>query len=252
MSVQFINYHRTALKPEMADVYTLPSKIFMRQIELIQSSGVQVVSAADAFVESKKYQLAISFDDGHKSDVSNAEILIQKRMSAFFFVSTAMIDKTGYLSRDDIRNLDKIGMVVGSHSHDHIDLTSVPLSEAKRQLSLSTQCLADILGHAIECVAFPGGAYNSAVVAAAVDTGFKYCLTTEWGINSFSKKCNYLAIKRNNILSGMSDDEFLKTITLRNRYKRSSIYAAKQISRSVFPEHIYNQLRAWVQRQRQS
>jgi peptidoglycan/xylan/chitin deacetylase (PgdA/CDA1 family) len=248
MSVQFINYHRTALKPEMGDVYTLPSKTFLRQLDLIQSSGVQIIRSADAFVESKEHRLAISFDDGYKSDISNAELLLQRRMSAFFFVSTAMIDKTGYLSTDDIRNLDKIGMVVGSHSHDHIDLTSVPLSEAKRQLSLSMQCLADVLGRAVECVAFPGGAYNGPVVAAAIDTGFKYCLTTEWGINSFAKKYNNLAIKRNNILSGMSEDEFLKTITLRNRYKRSAIYAAKQISRSVFPENIYNQLRGWIQR----
>jgi peptidoglycan/xylan/chitin deacetylase (PgdA/CDA1 family) len=248
MSVQFINYHRTALEFEMGDVYTLSSNTFLRQIELIQSSGVQVVRAEDAFVESKEHQLAISFDDGYKSDVSNAEILIQRGMSAFFFVSTAMIDKTGYLSRNDIYNLDKSGMVVGSHSHDHIDLTSVPLSEAKRQLTLSMQCLAEILGHSTECVAFPGGVYNSAVVAAAVDTGFKYCLTTKWGINRFAKEKNYLAIKRNNILSGMSDDEFLKTITLRNRYRRSAIYAAKQISRSVFPQNIYNQMRGWIQR----
>jgi peptidoglycan/xylan/chitin deacetylase (PgdA/CDA1 family) len=248
MSVQFINYHRTALKPEMGDVYTLPSTTFLRQLDLIQSSGIQVVRSADAFVESKEHQLAISFDDGYKSDLSNAEILMLRRMSAFFFVSTAMIDKAGYLTRDDIRNLDKIGMVVGSHSHDHIDLTSVPLSEAKRQLSLSMKLLADILGHTVECVAFPGGAYNSAVVAEAINTGFKYCLTTEWGINSFAKNDNNLAIKRNNILSGMSDDEFLKTITLRNRYKRSAIYAAKQMSRSVFPENICNQLKGWIQR----
>ena len=176
----------------------------------------------------------------------NAEILARKGISAFFFISTAKIGEPGYLSADDIRYLEEAGMVVGSHSHDHIRLNSLPLSETRRQLSLSMLHLTEVLTHPVHCIAFPGGAYTGAVVDAAVEVGFKYCLTTEWGVNDFTRSGNFLAVKRNNILSGMSDDEFLQTITLRNRYKRMAVYSAKQAMRAVFPNSIYNRVRDWV------
>ena len=47
------------------------------------------------------------------------------KINAVFFIVTSSIGKKGYLNEEQIVNLSKTGMTVGSHSVNHFDMTSL-------------------------------------------------------------------------------------------------------------------------------
>ena len=250
LNLLFITYHRTTSVPETDDVHTVTNKQFARHIELILQAGVSVADAHVLEVQQPRagHQIAITFDDGFKSDIANAELLASYGLTAMFFISTANIGQEGYMDEGDIRRLDGMGMLIGSHSHQHKRLNKRPEAEARTQLELSKQRLESILRHPVEYLAFPGGGYNASVIAMATAVGFRYMLTTDWGVNAVTDNLAGRLYKRNNILQNMSDREFTRLITLKSIHIRKLIFLVKQWLRTLLPEKGYGALRKVILR----
>ncbi len=249
MKLLFITYHRTVAEPETDDVHTLTFNQFARHVKLIQQAGVTVAGThvLERDQPDPGHQIVITFDDGNKSDLVNAELLVRHGMTAMFFISTANIGRDGYLDEDDIRKLDGMGMLIGSHSHQHKRLNKLPTAEARTQLKTSKQCLEAILGHSVQYIAFPGGGYSSSVVAMATELGFRHMMTTDWGVNTAthdSKKRHLY--KRNNIMKNMPDSEFIRLITLKSRLRRGLTFFLKRLLRASLPENSYGVIRKLV------
>lgn len=250
MKLLFITYHRTVAEPETDDVHTLTFNQFARHVKLIQQARV-TVAGAHALEKDQPdpgHQIVITFDDGNKSDLVNAELLASLGLTAMFFISTANIGRDDYLDEDDIRRLDGMGMLIGSHSHQHKRLNKLSETEARSQLEMSKQGLESILRHPVEYIAFPGGGYNSSVVAMAAEVGFRYMLTTDWGANTVFKSAGNHLYKRNNILHSMTDRDFTSLITLESLHRRKLIFFAKQRLRALLPEKGYGALRKLILR----
>lgn len=249
MRIQFITYHRTAPQPDREDVHVLTFDQFAHHVELIRQAGVTVASARvlanGADVEG--YQLGITFDDGFKSDLVNAEVLARHGMTAMFFISTANIGREGYLDEDDIRRLRDMGMRIGSHSHRHVRLNTLPETESREQLVHSKQRLEAILHEAVDCLAFPGGGYDARVAAMSKEAGYRHLMTTGWGVNQIAGKSSGL-YRRNNILAGMTDQVFTDLVTLKSLRRRRLEYLAKQGLRALLPEKGYGALRRLILR----
>lgn len=245
MPIQFITYHRTEEHPKSGDVYTLTFDQFSHHIDLIDLKGVSVTPPTAAFSPSPSKLLCITFDDGYRSDLINAELLAQRKLSAIFFISTANIGRDDYLDADGVRELEKLGMSVGSHSHEHIRLNTLPTDEAARQMSESKQQLESILSHPVEAIAFPGGGYSRETIRQARIAGFVHLLTTDWGVNSFAVPPHISTIKRNNILRNMSDADFVSLITHRAQFQRQLKFGIKQSARTLLSDSTYAALRRW-------
>lgn len=105
--------------------------------------------------------LAISFDDGFKSNLRAARLLAHEGISACFFLAPNLIGKDrtelehayegamgeeqGTLTWSEVHELLDLGHEVGSHTLDHPVLSETPLEEAVRQIreskaSLEAQC----------------------------------------------------------------------------------------------------------------
>ncbi|HCN68252.1 MAG TPA: hypothetical protein DIT03_08305 [Candidatus Accumulibacter sp.] len=245
MPLQFITYHRTEAAATGKDVYVLTHDEFSHQVDLIARSGLSVLRSPSLDFSDDGYRIGITFDDGYKSDLINAECLAKKGFSAWFFVSTANIGTPGYLDQDDVRELERLGMKVGSHSHEHVKLDILSSDESRRQIFLSKEILEDILGHRVDGLAFPGGGYHQAVVRAALDARYRYLMTTDWGVNRPPFQASNL-LRRNNILRGTSDKDFLRLIRSDSLYARRIGFTAKQVVRAVLPEGAYRGLRQWL------
>ena len=62
----------------------------------------------------------ISFDDGNASDVEiGLPGLVERGLTATFFVLAGRLDQPGSLAVDDVRALATAGMRIGSHGMDH-------------------------------------------------------------------------------------------------------------------------------------
>ncbi|MCH5720825.1 polysaccharide deacetylase family protein [Niabella hibiscisoli] len=74
---------------------------------------------------------------------------------------TVSIDKSQYLTREQIKDLDKAGHVIGCHTWDHHDVRFLKEADWYEQLVKPNRMLSDITGNTIRYFAYPYGSWNS-------------------------------------------------------------------------------------------
>jgi peptidoglycan/xylan/chitin deacetylase (PgdA/CDA1 family) len=185
-------YH--ALSPSWAADLSTTAERFERQVMLLLSRGYRAVRFTEAVhAPSRSRTLAITFDDAYRSVVESAlPILERLRVPATVFAPTDYIGGNGPMrwagidvwlngsfeheltpmSWDELRALAAAGWEIGSHSGSHrrltecsdADLTDELIrSKAACELHLPAQCTS---------VAYPYGAVDGRVAAAAADAGY--------------------------------------------------------------------------------
>ena len=166
-------------------------------------------------------ELAITFDDGFRSGLSNAApLLAEHGFSACFFLITELVSappelvericrerlhlprRLEPLSWDDAGRLLELGHEVGSHTHTHANLAALSGEELERELRDSRAELERRLGRAPVHFAVPYGdraRFSPAVSAAARATGYETCLTAQRGRNLVST--DPYALRRDNVVA---------------------------------------------------
>ena len=167
--------------------YWVSAAQFRDHLALTRREGHQVVLLRDFWNSadgSKRQHLpvALTFDDGNCSDYEIAfPLLLEAGNRAEFFVNTAAVGRKGFLSWQQINEMRRAGMSFQSHSHDHVDLSILPLRERERQLKLSKQILEARLGREVEFVAVPYGGLSTEVVEVAMQVGYRaVCTSRSW------------------------------------------------------------------------
>lgn len=245
MTTQILNYHETTEAGSSGPLHALTHEEFDRHLDLIQSSGIPVAPAVDLFPEqlASGRRLAITVDDGLSSDFLNAQKLVKRGMSGTFFVCSAYVGQPGYLDASQLREMADMGMVIGSHSHEHIRLTTQSLVNAQADVRRSKEILESILARPVDRFAFPGGAHTKVILKVVREAGFPYVFGTGWGQSDCISVPGQVALRRNNMIRGMSDDEVLSLITLRNHWRRHVLFNAKEVLSKALPDSLYNGLR---------
>jgi peptidoglycan/xylan/chitin deacetylase (PgdA/CDA1 family) len=87
------------------------------------------------------------------------------------------------LNWEDLRELARAGVTVGSHTRTHALLTRIPLEEARLELAASLDDLERELGPSPGILAYPAGAFGDEVVLAAEQEGYALGFTTVRGLN---------------------------------------------------------------------
>jgi peptidoglycan/xylan/chitin deacetylase (PgdA/CDA1 family) len=236
-------YHRILADPPKENVHVLSELEFERQVRLMASSGIDIC-APDEFESRAKAgddSIGITFDDGFASDLRCAELLHANNMRAMFFVPTATIGAPEYMGVEDLRTLIRLGMKIGSHSHEHIQITP---ECAEYQANTSKQILEQHLGLPVEDFAFVGGVCNSDTIARVLGSGFKRVYTTQWGVNGDSQAASRVHA-RNCLVQGMTDAQFMELVTARNRTSRQALYLLKRMAGKCLSRKTYNRLQRW-------
>lgn len=126
--------------------------------------------------------LAITFDDGNRSDLDVAAPGLQALgLTATFFVLAGRLDTRGYLSAADVRELDRAGMAIGSHGFDHVDWRKASDRELDRELIEARQVLEQALGKPIDAVGVPFGGYDRRVLRRLTSLGYRAIHTSDRG-----------------------------------------------------------------------
>lgn len=96
------------------------------------------------------------------------------------FVTTGMIGRRGFLTEDQIRELDARGHVIGSHSASHpTRFSTSSIDDMRREWTHSRQALEDILGHRVTVASVPGGYFSRVVAKTAAEAGIELLFTSE-------------------------------------------------------------------------
>lgn len=121
---------------------------------------------------SKPVKLTLSFDDGNQSDIAIAlPRLVDAGLTAHFFVSAGVLGAPDRLSADNVRDLARAGMTVGSHGIAHVDWTTLPRDEVEREIDGAKAALEDILSAPVTSVAPPFGAWTKELADHARSAG---------------------------------------------------------------------------------
>jgi peptidoglycan/xylan/chitin deacetylase (PgdA/CDA1 family) len=123
----------------------------------------------------------LTFDDGGSSfHTVIADRLEALGLRAQCFVSTDYIGERGFLTPQQVRELDARGHTIGTHSASHpARFSALTTSEMRREWSDSRQRLEDIVDHPVTVGSVPGGYFSRAVAEAAAAAGLRTLYTSE-------------------------------------------------------------------------
>jgi peptidoglycan/xylan/chitin deacetylase (PgdA/CDA1 family) len=131
--------------------------------------------------------VVITFDDGFVSDLDIAlPRLLQRGLTARFFVCAGLLGEPGRLDEAGVRELHRAGMVIGSHGWSHRDWRTLDWStrgaaDVEAEMVRSRHCLAGLIGRPVTEIAVPFGSYDRHVVRALRQTGATRVYTSDGG-----------------------------------------------------------------------
>ncbi len=124
----------------------------------------------------------ISFDDGNKSDVEfGLPALVERGLTATFFVLAGRLDSVGSLDPGDIVDLCSAGMTVGTHGMNHRSWRGMDAETRHRELSDARERIAEIAGRSVDQAALPLGQYDRRLLVASPATGLSSLCTPAIG-----------------------------------------------------------------------
>jgi peptidoglycan/xylan/chitin deacetylase (PgdA/CDA1 family) len=152
--------------------YVLRKEEFQAQMAWLHRSHWKGLSVGEALSYPAGTSVAISFDDGCESDLEiAAPILKDLGYHATFYVTAGFLDKPGYLSSSQLRELSAQGFEIGCHSMTHAYLDDLDSSGLQREISDARIKLEDVVGKRVEHFSCPGGRSNAATIAFAKKVG---------------------------------------------------------------------------------
>lgn len=179
-------YHDVAPKREFdshgrpgphAAIYKLEPAQFEAHLDAIERTGKTVGLLRPG---NSTPEVAFSFDDGGRSSLAIADALERRGWRGHFYVVTDAIGTAEFLGADEVRELDRRGHVVGSHTHSHPDGMAELSDEAiDAEWVRSRAALADLLGRAPEQAAVPGGDVSASVIRGAANAGYEVLMTSD-------------------------------------------------------------------------
>jgi peptidoglycan/xylan/chitin deacetylase (PgdA/CDA1 family) len=103
----------------------------------------------------------ISFDDGNASDLQlGLGPLLERGLTATFFVLAGRLDHSGSLSSADVRALVRDGMSIGTHGMDHASWRRMDPQTRTRELVTARETISDVAGCPVTEAAIPRGEYD--------------------------------------------------------------------------------------------
>lgn len=226
-----------------ASMYKMEFDLFRRHIACLHEhhpDGPRLIGGDGP----SEHGFYLTFDDGGASNIQAAEILATYGWKAHFFVTTDMIGQPAFLDPDSIRELDRMGHVIGSHSCSHPRrMSDLTLDELRAEWSDSKAALEEILGHPVNTASIPGGFYSKSLAMAASNSGVRHLFTSEpvkstWRIGDCELygRYNLWCDMQPDVALGLASDQWI------HQFRQFAWWNTKKIAKKVAGP-VYAQLR---------
>lgn len=167
---------------------------FQYQMDFLRKHGYRVLSL-DEYVEGRRAgnnfcckSAVITFDDGLENNYTHAApILRAYGFPAAFFVAADFSEREGYLNWEQIKELSRGGITIGSHTANHIYLPGVDRQTRIREITESKKILENVLGKTVHYLAYPIGGFNEEIKKIVREAGYKAAFATNRGYDRFNR-----------------------------------------------------------------
>ena len=188
-----LEYHMVQQEdPKDAYAYNVPVEDFQQQLDYLQEQGYTTISIRD-YLRAKKGLLQLpekpiilTFDDGYESNYKELLPILEERgLKATIFMVTNDIGKDGYLSWQQLKDMEKRGIEIGSHTANHLPLTGMSLEEAREEVKLSKLLMEWNGMKTIYTLSYPNGKYTTDLEQMLKEEEYLAAVTGDAGLNTF-------------------------------------------------------------------
>lgn len=187
-----LEYHM--VKDEVADEeyeYAVPVADFKQQLDYLQAEGYHTITLLE-YMKAKKGKftlpekpVVLTFDDGYDDNYTTLLPLLEERgMKAVVFMVTNDIGRPGYLTWDQLREMERRGIELGSHTANHQPLTGLDAQMRTDELKLSKLLMEWNGLKTVFSFSYPNGAYDEELPKLLQENEYLAAVTGEAGLNT--------------------------------------------------------------------
>jgi peptidoglycan/xylan/chitin deacetylase (PgdA/CDA1 family) len=126
--------------------------------------------------------VVLTFDDAWADNHAHAlGPLSRHGLPAMLYAPSRLLDRSGYMTRNQLLEMDAGGVTIGAHSRNHPDLRACNPRELESEIRGSKEDLEDLIGKPVTSFAYPTGLLDDRVVEAVRAAGFTSAITTRAG-----------------------------------------------------------------------
>jgi peptidoglycan/xylan/chitin deacetylase (PgdA/CDA1 family) len=184
--IPILTYHN--FTTEESSSYNINIVEFKKQMDYLAAHNYSVISLSELVEGLKQGELpykpvVITIDDGFKSTYTLAYPVLKKyNFPATLFIYTNFIEKNnGSLTWEEIREMTKNNIEIGSHTLSHCNLLKYKKNEnyetysarIRKEIFLSKGILESKIQGKVKFFAYPYGAYSSTIKDLAIQAGYE-------------------------------------------------------------------------------
>ncbi|RKQ86309.1 polysaccharide deacetylase [Solirubrobacter pauli] len=183
-NIPVLCYHQirtpTAADGAQARPYIVRPSVFAAQMRALDDAGYTTVTG-DALVAHvlrgeplPRKPVLLTFDDASAGQYTEAfPVLRRHRFKATFFIMTVVLGKPGWLTRGQVRKLDRAGMTIGTHTWDHKAVPEYAGADWETQVEQPTRALEKLVGHPVRLFAYPFGLRTREAIPHLLKAGLR-------------------------------------------------------------------------------
>ncbi len=160
--------------------YIVPVANFRAQMKMLADSGYHSIlpdQLYDYLTAGKSLPakpIMITFDDTRLDQYTVGLPELNKYgFKGVFFIMTVSLDRPGYMSKDEVKQLSDQGHVIGSHTWDHHSVKKYTGDDWTIQVEKPSRQLEAITGKPVQYFAYPFGLWNKDAIKGLKQYHFK-------------------------------------------------------------------------------
>jgi peptidoglycan/xylan/chitin deacetylase (PgdA/CDA1 family) len=223
--------------------YVLSQASFRSQIEWLRHEGWLGLSVSEALRYPSEKSVAITFDDGCETDqMAAAPILREAGYHATFYVTAGFLDRPGYMSAAQLRQLSSSGFEIGCHSMTHAYLNDLGAQELRHEIVEARLKLENVIGTKVEHFSCPGGRHDEQTRALAKQVGYQSLANSSAHPNSPST--DPFSLGRVAIMRDIDHFTFSRICSGTSLWKTRLGESARGAARKVLGNALYDRVRS--------
>lgn len=160
--------------------YSVSPSLFAEQMKTLHDNGFHTISPEQLYeylvhegnLPSKP--ILITFDDTREEQFTIGSAEMKKYgFKGVFFIMTVSINRPGYMTKAQIKNLSDNGHAIGAHSWDHHPVTKYTGDDWSIQISKPKKRVEDIIGKTVNYFAYPDGIWNKEAITELEKSNYK-------------------------------------------------------------------------------
>jgi peptidoglycan/xylan/chitin deacetylase (PgdA/CDA1 family) len=199
-TIPILAYHRVG-EPTGDHVPTISPDRFERHLQFLARHRYQVLDLVALAEQVQQGTLlphksaAITFDDGYEETYTVAAPLLRRfGFRATVFVTPTEVGLPGFMTWDQLREVSRDGIAVGSHTLTHLYLPLARPEQVEQELAESKRILETQLGQPVHLLSYPIGGFTPQVQAIARRHGYRAACTTNRGFTRSG--CDLFSLRR--------------------------------------------------------